>query len=113
MIGDSGAPTKPYGMAEVAAPPFNTIVVPECLPEQKPRPETWNPTAPNYPWWKVNAATPKPPQVTEEQWCVVYLLAWIKELTRQHAEEWLTVEESRADLEKQLTQLRKISQDRG
>jgi hypothetical protein len=98
-------------MQETAPPPFSTIQVPECLPDTAPRPEAWNPGAPNYPWWTVNHK--RKPEPDGGRLCELYLLAWIKELTRQHAADWLDLETSRADLEKQLVNLRKQSQVRG
>lgn len=104
-MNDSGTPTNPYGTIEVPPPPYSATVVPECRPENNPRPEVWYPPAPDYPWWRVNVK-PKP-EPTGQRLCELYLLAWIKEITRQHADDWLVLEQERAFLEKQLSQLRK------
>jgi hypothetical protein len=98
-------------MTEVQGAAYSQVKVPEKRPETNPRPEAWEPGAPNYPWWTVNHK-PKP-EPDGGRLCELYLLAWIKELTRQHAADWLDLETSRADLEKQLVNLRKQSQVRG
>jgi hypothetical protein len=98
-------------MAEVQGAAYSQVVVPEKRPETNPRPEAWEPGAPNYPWWTVNHKPKPDPQ--GERMTTVFLLAYIRELTRQHAEDWLDIETSRADLERQLVNLRKQSEVRG
>jgi hypothetical protein len=110
-VNEIDVPTAPYGATEVAPAPFNTVVVPENRPETNPRPEAWNPPCPDYPWWKLNFT--RKPEPTGDRLTEIYLLAWIKEITRKHADDWLDIETSRADLEKQLTNLRKTSEVRG
>ena len=79
-----------YGISEVAPKPYNDTPAPECRPETNPRPESWHPGQPDYPWWKIGSQ-PKP--VPGVRLCETYLLAWIKEITRAHADDWLTLSE--------------------
>jgi hypothetical protein len=109
---DDGTPLNTTGLTEVQPPRYDETPAPENRHYATPRPEAWNPGCPNYPWWKLNLGV-KPAPPVGERICESYLLAWIKELTRAHAADWLDLETSRAELEKQLVNLRKQSQVRG
>lgn len=83
-------PKNRYGLTEVAPKPYNETPAPENRYYATPRPEAWKPGLPTYPWWKIGG---QPEPVTGVRLCETYLLAWIKEITRAHADDWLTLSE--------------------